>query len=122
MTNTATPEMQPPCCCDDTCVHLIDGRGQPAPVRERRQSPPDTEHRGEPMDPEDEERFVRAVLARAAGEPGRAVATFGAASVSAYEALAEQRGVSLETVARAVARGRLADVVRLPVVPPEKRA
>jgi len=73
------------------------------------------------MDPYDEARFVASVLAIAAGERGHPVEYSGVGSVAAYQSLAEQRGVSLETVARAVARGTLADVVRLPVVPIGKR-
>ena len=45
----------------------------------------------------------------------------GEASVSAYEGLAASRGVSLEVVARAAARGELAAVVRLDPVKPERR-
>jgi len=106
MTNTI-------CGCSDACVHAIGVDG----VREHRQEPAAHEDRTapEPMDPEDEERFVRSVLARAAGDSDR-VEYAGVASVSAYQSLAEQRGVSLETVARAVAPGTLADVVRLPPV------
>ncbi len=113
MTNTATSTPAAACGCSDACCHAIGVDG----VREHRQGPAahdDDATAPEAMDPADEESFVRAVLARAAGEPGRPVETFEGASVSAYQSLAEQRGVSLETVARAVARGRLADVVRMP--------
>jgi len=70
--------------------------------------------------PEDEERFVQSVLRQASGDSDR-IEYAGQASVSAYEGLAAHRGVTLEVVARAAARGTLADIVRLPAVKPEKR-
>jgi len=119
MTNTATSTPAAACGCTDTCVHAIGADG----VREHRQVPAahDDTPAYEPLVPADEvESFVQSVLRRASGNADRTEFA-GTASVSAYMSLAEHRGVSLERVARAAAQGRLADVVRLPAVTPEKR-
>ena len=114
------------CSCVDACVHIIGGAGaavQHEARSERRQvSQPDDSEATEQrlVHPEDEERWVQSILRQAAGNSDRTEYA-GQASVSAYESLADHRGVSLETVARAAARGTLADVVRLPSVRSEKR-
>jgi len=119
MTNTLNKGL---CECSGPCVHVFGDEGtvRAVPVDRRSSLSDDDLVQPEAMDPSDEDRFVRSVLARAAGERG-GVEFAGVANVQAYASLAEQRGVSLERVARAVARGELASIVRLPYVPPEKR-
>jgi len=116
MTNTI-------CSCVDACVHIVGAGAVNAARFERREvsSPDDSEATEQRLvHPEDEERFVASILRQAAGDSDR-VEYAGQASISAYEGLAAHRGVSLETVARAAARGTLADIVRLDPVKPEKR-
>ena len=111
------------CGCIDACVHVIVGAGavNAARFEHREVSSPDEPAAGERLvHPEDEDRFVQSVLRQASGDSDR-IEYAGQASVSAYEGLAAHRGVTLEVVARAAARGTLADIVRLPAVTPEKR-
>ena len=123
MTNTATSTPAAACGCLGTCVHpVVDGAVRGTSF-EHRQVPAahDDSPAYEPLVPADEvESFVQSVLRQASGNADRTEFA-GTASVSAYESLASHRGVTLETVARAAARGTLADVVRLPAVTPEKR-
>ena len=114
MTNTI-------CNCVDACVHIVGAGAVSADRSEHRESARDEPVAGERLvDPADEDRWVESVLRRAAGNSDR-VEYAGQASVSAYESLAQHRGVSLETVARAAARGTLADIVKLPAVELKKR-
>jgi len=102
-------------------VHIVGAGAVNAARFEHRESARDepvTEQRL--VHPEDEERWVQSILRQAAGNSDRTEYA-GQASVSAYESLAEHRGVSLEVVARAAARGQLADIVRLDPVKPERR-
>ncbi len=115
MTNTI-------CGCLGTCVHpVVDGAVRGTPFEHPEVSSSGDSAANEPLvAPEDEDRFVESVLRQAAGDSDR-IEYAGTASVAAYSSLAAHRGVTLEVVARAAARGTLADVVRLPVVTPEKR-
>ena len=114
MTNTI-------CGCVDACVHVTGAGAVNAARFEQRESARDEPVAGERLvDPADEDRWVASILRQAAGEHDR-IEYAGNASVNAYESLAEHRGVSLEAVARAAAQGRLADVVRMEPVKPEKR-
>ena len=107
------------CNCVDACVHIV-GAGNGATF-EHRESARDEPVPGERLvDPADEDRWVASILRQAAGDHDR-IEYAGHASVSAYESLAAHRGVTLEVVARAAARGELADVVRRDPVKPEKR-
>ena len=111
------------CGCRDACVHIVGAGAVNAATFEHRQvSPPDDSEATDQrlVHPEDEERFVASVLRQASGDHDR-IEYAGNASVSAYESLAEHRGVSLETVARAAARGTLAGIVKLPAVELKKR-
>jgi len=109
------------CGCSDTCVHVVGAGAVHAARFEHREAAHDEPAANERLvHPEDEERFVASVLRQAAGEHDR-IEYAGHASVSAYESLAAHRGVTLEVVARAAARGTLADIVRMAPVKPEKR-
>jgi len=110
------------CGCRDACVHIVGAGAVHAARFEHREAAHEEPVTGERLvDPADEDRWVESVLRRAAGNSDRTEYA-GQASVSAYESLAEHRGVSLERVARAAARGTLADIVKLPAVKPEKRS
>jgi len=121
MTNTI-------CGCNDACVHtVIDGTVRGTSFEHREVSSSGDAAASERLvHPDEEEMFVQSVLRQASGNAGR-IEYAGSASVSAYESLsaceslAAHRGVTLEVVARAAARGTLADVVRLPAVSPERR-
>ena len=115
MTNTI-------CDCNDACVHtVIDGTVRGTSFEHREVSSSGDAAASERLvHPDEEEMFVQSVLRQASGNAGR-IEYAGSASVSAYESLAAHRGVTLEVVARAAARGTLADVVRLPAVSPERR-
>ena len=114
--------MKNTCSCIDACVHVTGAGAVSAARFEQRESSLDdsgaTEQRL--VSPEDEERFVASILRQAANDSDRTEFA-GEASVSAYEGLAASRGVSLERVARAAAKGELRDIVRLPGVSPEDR-
>ena len=114
--------MKNTCSCIDACVHVTGaGAVNAARFEHREVSSPDEPVAGERLvHPEDEERFVQSVLRQASGDHDR-IEYAGSASVNAYESLAAHRGVSLEAVARAAARGTLADIVRMDPVKPEKR-
>ena len=109
MTNTI-------CGCVDACVHVTGAGAVNAARFEQRESARDEPVAGERLvDPADEDRWVASILRQAAGDHDR-IEYAGHVSVSAYEGLAHSRGVTLEVVARAAARGTLADVARMPAV------
>ncbi|MBA3719293.1 MAG: hypothetical protein H0W95_03255 [Nocardioidaceae bacterium] len=101
------------------CCPRCDHRQRRVELPETEAPAPPTSTRVEVLDPADEDELVAAVLEVAAEDDaagGRVEEYADRPGVAAYRALAKSRGAELEEVVRLAVRGRLADVVRRPVV------